>query len=186
MRMASILSGDKEMQNSFVDSDPYTKMAADVGVDRKECKITLMKAINSMDYNDPALDYYPTMKEWMKKCSDNFETNQYLESILGRKFKMEEGRSKLSAFNACMQGSVAHAMQNTIYKVVNEFPQHAICEIQDSIVLACDKSMVNHIVSKVGETMYRPLDMLDSNPTFPVKVSIGLKWRQWKKMKEIR
>lgn len=190
IRAMSILSGDKDLGDSFIDSDPYTKMAIEVGVDRDKCKVPFLAAMYGLKIEESALDFYPTLKEWMRNKKEEVIANGYAESIMGRRFMVDNERDRTykSAFNAMIQGSVAHAMQNVIHNICNNgMSDFLVTEVQDSVILACDKSLIKDIIANVSDIMVQPYKgLIDANPRFPLKVSVGTEWKKWAEVKEIR
>lgn len=190
IRIASMLAGDLKLAESFTDSDPYTHLAnilndankmteegETITFDRDECKLILLRAINSMDYNNVVFeDAYPKLGDWIYKLSEK----DVMTTILGRPFKIEEDKSRLSAFNGVMQGSVAHAMQIVMRKLWEAMGSKLVCEIHDSIVLSCknDPKDIKAMVKQVCKVMVRPFDnVIEGDYVFPVKVSMGRKWK---------
>jgi len=189
LRAASILSDDPKMQAAFEKSDPYTMMHEDLDdpeITREDCKLSLLKSIYSLQDDNAALDYYPDFQQWMRDQINQIAEEGYTETILGRRFTLDEGNKK-TVFNAAIQGTVAHAMQNSLIRIQQQFPDMIIAEVHDSIILGCPDELLGHIVSKVAKIMLNPLEgLVPSNPRFPLKVNLGKKWRQWKLCKEYR
>tara|TARA_R100001244_G_scaffold25113_2_gene25410 strand:- start:71689 stop:72834 length:1146 start_codon:yes stop_codon:yes gene_type:complete len=190
LRAASILSQDVQLKNSFIESDPYTHLQQQLAsseITREDCKLELFRSFYSINYENPILEIYPDFAKWMKETSDKIEEQGYSESILNRKFTIEKERTKKSCFNAQVQGSVAHAMQNTIYRVFKAYPQNLMAEIHDSLVLSCPAKAVDEIIQTVSKIMLKPFEgILQSSPTFPIKVLKGKKWKMWEEVAEFR
>lgn len=189
LRMASIMSGDTILQKSFQHSDPYGFLHQeldDPNITRDDCKKQIFQSLYSL--NPEGIEFYPKLSEWMHQEVIKIEENGYGESILGRQFSiLGEGRSAKSAFNAKMQGSVAHAMQIVMYLVFKILPNHLMAEIHDSLIMSCTKDQAIGIINLVSKIMLNPFKgYLDSDPSMPLKVSVGTKWRQWKLYKEYR
>jgi len=193
IRVASILSKDKKLQNSFVRSDPYQVVMDEINnngdgdnkLSRDECKSLLLKSINSMDFTGEVLtDIYSDLGKWIKRSKDIIQADDgFLETILHKKFKLAHSKNELSVLNGAMQGSVAHAMQNTFRKVWEKIPGRIITEIHDSIVVCCspNRSDIKSTIDLVSDIMFHPFqDILESNPAFPLKISVGRKWKDWK------
>jgi DNA polymerase I-like protein with 3'-5' exonuclease and polymerase domains len=89
-----------------------------------------------------------------------------------------------SSFNAIIQGSIAEAMQCVIAKIGSLNSDIILAEIHDSLVLVSTRQSVSTIID-IGKTaMMRPFKgILQNDPIFPVKVSVGNKWRQWRYFK---
>jgi len=191
IRVASLLSNDEDLTRSFVDSDPYTYMMNVINADavgemtREESKRFLLKSINSMDFGSiPLATIYPRLGQWIRNCKRALKADDgYVETILGRKFRSSQAKNELAALNGAMQGSVAHAMQLVIRRIWEKLGPRIVAEIHDSLVVSCapNTKHMNWVIEQVANIMLRPFEgILDDNPTFPVKVSIGKKWKKWK------
>lgn len=193
IRVASILSGDKNLKESFNDSDPYTYMMKNINdgtddpesqITREECKLLLLKAINSMDVeNEVVRDLFPDLVRWIRHCDKVITDGGHLETILGRKFRLSEAKNKLAVLNGVMQGSVAHAMHNVMHSVWRKLRGRVIADIHDSLVInsAATTNEVKSATAIVAPIMAQPFaGLLPDNPIFPVRVSIGREWKQWK------
>lgn len=197
IRIASILSDDKRLQRSFIDSDPYQIMSDILStmtkqdVSRDECKLFLLRSINSMDYNSiPLSNIYKDLGNWIRQCKNTMQNSDAaLSTILDRKFKIANSKNELAVLNGVMQGSVAHAMQCVIRNVWDKQPKKLLAEIHDSLVVCCPSkpSEINSTISLISDIMTRPFEgVLDSNPFFPIKISVGKKWKKWKHYLTIR
>jgi hypothetical protein len=190
-RAASLISNDLVMQKSFEKSDPYTVLHEELDdkeIDREQCKLELFRSLYSLNYETPVLEFYPRFAKWMQETINVIQEQGYSESLLGRKFQFVEGERTLkSVFNAQVQGTVAHAMQNVLHRVFEIYPNNVLAEVFDSLILVCKKDKVLDTIKEVSGIMLHPLSgVLEDNPRFPLKVSIGYKWRQWKPFKEYR
>jgi hypothetical protein len=193
-RVASLMSGDKEMEMAFQHGDPYAtivKKFRSHGIieDREQVKKEWLRVVYSMDVESAVLSYFPTMRKWMVQQSEHLKKHGWLESIMGRRFKVEdhaEGgeRGERAVFNAILQGSVAHAMHATLANLADRYPDNIFAEIHDSVVLTCSPAEVEKVVNGVEEIMSYPFKgILESNPKFPVKISLGNEWKKWLKVK---
>lgn len=183
IRIASILSQDELLIESFVKSDPYDEMAKILDTSRQECKIYLLKSINSIDINSEAFAIYEPLGKWLKKCYDMMSNDSNLETVLHRKFKVSESRGHMAVLNGVMQGSVAHAMHNVLRRIWDRIGSYIVAEVHDSIILSVPNqpNIVRSVIDIVLPIMTNPFyGLLDSEPFFPVKVSIGKKWKQWR------
>lgn len=193
IRVASILSGDKNLKESFNGSDPYTYMMQIINdgiadpeeqINREECKLLLLKAINSMDVDNAVVnDLFPDLVRWIRHCDKVIAGGGHLETILGRKFRLSESKNKLAVLNGVMQGSVAHAMHNVMYSVWQKLRGRIITDIHDSLVInsAASTNEVKSAVSIIAPIMAQPFaGLLPDNPIFPVRVFIGKEWKAWK------
>lgn len=189
-RACSILSKDEYMCESFNESDPYTVISEQLNdIDRDDVKLEMLESIYSLNYTSPVVEYFSSFKDWMQKIIIKIEQEGYAESLLGRKYYVNEGnnKTKKTVFNAAIQGTVAHAMQNTLCRLYLVMPECVLTEIHDSIVLVCDKRIVKDVISKAVDIMKYPFDgILEDNPVFPLKVSIGKAWKNWVPYKEFR
>jgi len=152
--------------------------------DRKDSKIALLKAINSLNFDSGIFDIcYGDLKTWLIECAHKLTEDVPLETLLGRKFVIPKDKTILSGINGVLQGSIAHAMQNTITKVNALFPRHIICDIHDSLVMSCenDRSSILYMINSVKSIMSKPLDgLIDRDIYFPLRYGIGKKWREYK------
>jgi len=194
LRIASILSQDQRLLESFNNSDPYSYMANSLNkiggegkVTRDQCKSNLFRCLYSLNFDGPSMLFYPKFREWSIETSSNIEVFNYSTSILGRQFFLSEDRTIKSLFNAIFQGSVAHAIQIVLSRIKNLFPDNLLAEKHDAIVLACEKNMLSDLINNVSQIMLNPFKgELSSNPNFPLRVSIGKRWYQWKLYKVFR
>ncbi len=200
IRVASLLSQDENLKRAFDSSDPYVVMMDILNkesvekITRDECKTYLLKSINSMDFTSVALSsVYPQLGAWIGRCkrilSKEDSSDQYLETLLKRKFKRANAKNDLAVLNGVMQGSVAHAMQLSMRRIWEEFPQMLIAEIHDSLVVSCHptKRHVRSTIETVAEIMLHPFKgVLKANPAFPLKVSVGKRWKKWRTMRIYR
>ena len=178
IRMAAILSGDELLARISTETDPYTKLAMAVGGSRDECKFRLLRAINAIQTDDSILEAFPTMRRWMSECKEDLEDGRAVTSILGRRF-FDAARPR-SAFNATMQGSIAHAMQLTIRRIW-ELDFRLLVETHDSVTVACNKDLLKYVIRTIANLMCRPFkSILKNDPVFPVRVNIGKEWCKWK------
>jgi len=197
IRVASLLSEDSLLQQTFKDSDPYDLMcniinegaSKDAAVSRDNCKESLLRSINSMDFENPVFEIYEGLGSWIKDCNHKIFDKGYLKSLLGRKFHLKRAKNDLAVLNGAMQGSVAHAMQHTLKRIWDVFPNCIIADIHDSLVLnaSSDRRILRSMLEIIVPIMVYPFEgLLPDNPAFPVRVSIGNKWKQWKHHKTYR
>lgn len=187
IRTGCVLSNDERMNDDFVDSDPYAVLSKNVSMSRDDCKKSFLSSIYSLNPHESFIQYYEKFHKWMLSCINNLERWGCLYSILGKRYDVSDKRSKESVFNAMIQGSVAHGMQNVLRKVCNIFPDNVLTEIHDSIILTCDKTTLKTIVDEVSKIMLHPFDgLIEENPRFPLIVSVGNKWKKWQKIKVMR
>jgi hypothetical protein len=187
LRIASVVSGDDELESAFRHGDPYEYLfdrAGDMFTDRKDSKIALLKAINSLNFDSSIFDIcYGDLRTWLIESAHKLTENVPLETLLGRKFIIPKEKTILSGINGVLQGSIAHAMQNTITKVNALFPRHIICDIHDSLVMSCenDRSSILYMINSVKAIMSKPLDgLIDRDIYFPLRYGIGKRWREYK------
>ena len=201
-RAASLLSGDPKMLESFKVSDPYNTLADALQHDRKECKKGLLVATNALNPTSPMVQYYDKFSAWMVESIDSLHTNGFLTSLLGRKFSYVGDVSDPEVrytqdkriFNAILQGTVVHAMQNVLWLVYHHFGNHFLTDRFDGIVMTADESSLDFIIKHVGDIMFRPFqNVLESgtpeflkDATFPVAISVGDRWGDYKHVKDIR
>lgn len=193
-RVAAIMSGDKALNQSFFDSDPYTYLSERLSgcgqKMRNDAKLLLLKTINSLDYRDEIVKgEFPQLCIWLQRTLAQMAQHKKSVNIVGRPFRIESGRSERSVFNAVLQGSVAAAMQNVLWHVRRRYPAYLVTDIHDGLVLSVpkDKEIVNTVVKVVGDLFLRPFaGIFKSEIVFPYRVSIGNRWKQWKELRTIR
>jgi hypothetical protein len=184
IRAIAFMSQDQKLLGSFIHNDPYQYMAdkmVNVGMNRGDCKRMLFEAIYSMNLNNEALLFYRGLRQWIQEMRHNVLTMKTTKSILGREFALSKDRSHLSIMNAMCQGSVAHAMQLSIRRIWDIYPDNILSEHHDSIVMTAKstKSAKKIIFDVAGIMLYPFEGILKDNPAFPLKVSIGRKFKQW-------
>jgi len=194
IRIASLLSNDNDLQRNSCSEDIYQATAdiinndsdCDDKLSRSECKLALLSAINSLSCHDVILSIYPVLNKWISKCSNALNRRESLYTILGRKFSISDDRGVLSVFNATMQGSIVHAMHSSLKRIWNIHADRVIADLHDGIVCTCtdNKADMLNMINTVVDIMNHPFDgILESNPFFSVKVSIGKRWKRWKPYK---
>lgn len=193
LRAASLISGDTDLQQSFVESDPYTDLAKANNITRAECKGRVLPGLYSFNLNSDIFRHYKILKDWAATTIELMDTQGYLTSMLGRKFYVHGDNeqqileSRRQVFNAQMQGSVAHAMQNSLVRIHRKYPNCILTELHDSVILCCKSQMAPQLIKDISAIMLRPFDgLLESNPIFPLRVSVGNKWRNWKELRVYR
>lgn len=188
MRAVSILSGDPKLNMAFECSDPYQYLVdalnTDVpvgGLTRAEGKQIMFQTAYSFDIDNPAFNFYDGFRRWIIKCRLQLAHDGYLSSVLGRRFRVVKDHTEKSVFNATAQGTIVHAMQLCLSRVWDLLPNSILTENHDSMVLVCNKKDVKDVVRTVAGIMVQPFKgIIDSNPQFPVRVSIGLQYKKWK------
>jgi hypothetical protein len=185
IRAVAALASDEILTKSFLVSDPYSYIKEVVGGDitRDECKLLLLKVINSLDYRDQTINaIYPRLCEWLRQQDGVLDSEGGIQSLLGRRFSMTKDRGKLSALNGVIQGTVAHAMHRCIREVWDAYPHRLVGEIHDSIIMNCPPigSEIMKMIKNVTRIMCRPFDgLVDRDIIFPVRISVGKKWKAW-------
>jgi hypothetical protein len=185
IRVAAHLSKDEDLNRSYDKSDPYTVMSKILDLPREQCKLSFLKSFYSLDMDAPIFKLFPAFHNWAKTQLEAIESNGYLTSALGRKFYInhQDNRDERSVFNAVVQGTVAHAMQASLSKMLVNLEKYIVSETHDSVIMACRPAMVPHVVNEAVSIMLKPLDEL---PKFPLKIYVGKRWRHWKLYKEFR
>lgn len=194
IRIAALLSKDDKLLDISYHKDPYLAVAEDLGLPesaRKEAKRNLLQAINSLKVDAEAVLLFPKLADWIRDSRRKLAKEGVLESILGRKFSVKRAEAekkknpKRSVFNATMQGSIAHAMHRCMKDVWDLVGDRLLCEIHDSLVVTCpnDPKYITQVKNDVVDILKHPFEgLLSDNPSFPITVNIGLKWRKWKKL----
>lgn len=187
IRAASLLSNDQEMINSFENEDPYSILAEVLGKSRKEAKLSFLKAINSLSYEDPIMYCFEKFQKWASESIKSIKNGNPGYNLIGRPYVKDSSHGDKSVFNAQMQGTVAQAMQAVLTKLYKLDKSTIFTEIHDSLICICEKNNIKNVINEVSNIMLYPFDgILDDNPKFPLKVNIGTKWRKWKLVKVFR
>ena len=190
LKAGQILSGDELLAEAFRKSDPYTVMAKG-DLTRADCKGMMIRALYEMDQDSPALQFWPDLQKWVAVEKAKLENRGWTESVLGRRFRMATEGDPLhnmrSVFNASLQGTVVHAMHSALWQIYKAMPDCIVAEMHDSITLAANRHAIKEVLNVGVEAMLHPFkDVLDSNPTFPLRIYVGRHWKKWKLYKEIR
>ena len=184
MRVAAIMSGDSWLNESFNESDPYTEISKSMDMSRSECKRMLLSGIYSMSTDNPIFEVFPQFKTWVESKIEQARTKGKLESILGREFIMQNDKISF-LLSGMIQGSVAHAMHSVLSKLQRNY--NIFLEMHDSIILLANGGNIQSIMEAVKPIMLHPFDgLLDSNPKFPFTISIGKRWKAWKRYCTVR
>jgi len=185
IRCGGILSGDEELMKVYENSDPYTFIADLAQIDREVVKSEFLPALYRLDFEDPTLAFFPGFSKWIKDLSDSAASDG-VDTLLGRKFFIDSKHDIKSVVNSALQGSVAQVMQCIMIKIFKIDRNILMTDIYDSVVCASPRSAASDIVREVGKIVYNPMEcILDSNPTFPYKVSVGLEWCRWEHLKTV-
>lgn len=190
MRAASILSSDKVLNDAFANSDPYEYVAdvvnggiSEDALTRDEAKLALLGSINSMNHDAHILDYFPGVRAWVLANKAILTSGQNITSILGREFHVGGERTELSAFNASMQGTIAHAMHIVFRKLWEIFGSYLFIEMHDSITITVPMSKVEECIEIIKPIMEHPFrGLIDNNPVFPIRMYLGKRWKKWYKV----
>jgi DNA polymerase I-like protein with 3'-5' exonuclease and polymerase domains len=129
------------------------------------------------------LNIYPRLGKWISKCKTVANSGGSLETLLGRKFKLIRSKNELAVLNGVMQGSVAHAMQLVLRRVWDRLPGRIVADQHDGLIVtsAPDNVEIRAVIDVIAPIMLNPFEgVLDENPSFPLQVSIGKKWKKWK------
>lgn len=192
IRVASIMSGDKQLEKCFFATDPYNYIADYLndahGTDfytRSDAKRSLLSAINQGKYDSPVLKPFSDLSDWVKSEYKSIRMNKKATSLLGREFYIKKDRTVRSIFNAIIQGSVAHAMHSIISTIYRDYGDSLLYECHDSIVVtARDSSDAKSKIQDLSSIMYRPFrGILKDDPRFPFTVSVGKKFKNWREIK---
>lgn len=188
LRMAGIFSNDEFINNSFIDSDPYTKMSDLLSTDeliitRDDCKQQFLHGFYSMNPNSPFMVLTEGLKQWMISKKDQYESDYAFTTYMGMPIPKDEIRK---SFNAIVQGSVAEAVQSALIMFAHKGMDNIITETHDSMVIACKFEDVEKWVEHGSKIMNKPFRLMGDGTSLPVKISIGKTWGKWTECKVIR
>ena len=191
LNVAARLSNDEVLKSTFSNSDPYTFLSQTLGMERDECKLSLLAAINKLDVDSPLVtEIYKDLGLWMRTAKAQLATTGKLSTILNRVFDIKTSRNGLAVLNGVLQGSIAHAMHIVVRRVWERFSSNFLVETHDSTCFTSPgaASTVESLIEGVVEIMSYPfvdIPGLDDF-SFPVKVSIGNKYKQWRPIRIYR
>jgi len=196
VRVLAIMSGDKRLEEAFAgDSDPYEVIlkeindgvSADEALSRSEAKVAMLSAVYSFDVSSPVFKVYSRLGEWLAQMRERLAEHGCLKTILGREFVVGGERTERSVVNAVVQGSVAHAMHAVLCRAWAKLRDSILLDNHDSLVLtASTPADVGRKLDAAIPIMTRPFaGILDANPNFPVRISVGKAYRRWKFLKRV-
>lgn len=186
-RIGAFLSNDDEFNKSFDSSDPYTYMeeCLDGEISRDECKPLFNRAVNSLEEDSIINNLFPNFAKWIDEMVEKLKKVGYSESILGRKFYSDGTlKGNRRAFNAILQGSVAHAMNIVIFEVRKKCGNIIIAEQHDSLTVCTNRERFKSDINKISNIMYNPFYNISLN--MPLKIEIGKSWAKYKYLKDYR
>jgi len=200
VNVAAWLSGDSTLQDTFSTSDPYTFLRDKLQLERSQCKLALLSALNRLDVTSPLVTaVFPDLGSWLVGAKAALAAGQPLRTVLGRSFSVAHARNELAVLNGMLQGSVAHAMQLTVRRVWERFRANLLMDVHDSLILTCypTRPLVQGLIREVAALVTRPfagLELVDGagrsyagdNFFFPTKVSVGSKYKQWQPLYTFR
>ena len=183
IRMAGLLSGDARINRSFIDSDPYETLSKELSsenttIGRSECKGEIIKSLYSLQFDRPVMKLYPALRAWVIKHVLKYKYQYDFKTVLGRPITKAKIKTSI---NAIIQGSVADAMQCVMLRLGSVNPDIIITEIHDSLILAGTRRNLKTVIYVGTKLMARPFHgILYRDLRFPVRVSVGRHWKQWK------
>ena len=128
MYIVAALSGDKNLQQIFIEGGDYHSQIAKAKFNRKEtwqyikenmpelrqqAKTVSFEILYKLNLREPVLERFPTLKKWLKKQAQFIQDNGYTYSFFGRKRRLPNVFSKdrgvaqhevRSGVNALVQG----------------------------------------------------------------------------------
>lgn len=108
MYIAAVLSGDKALQQIFIDGVDYhgamavSKFGLPCTPDevkalypdkRQDAKTISFEILYKLNFNEPALKKFPQLKKWLKDRMKEIEANGFIYSHFGRKRRLEDVNS---------------------------------------------------------------------------------------------
>lgn len=191
IRIAGYLSNDSFINESFNESDPYEALAnlingkGDKLVSRKECKLQFLKSLYTMDVDGPFLNIVKGLGGWVRDRVAEYASGKPLFTIAG--MPINGNRKIRSAFNATIQGSVAEALQSTMFAIGVNYADNILTEAHDSIIISCGIKDVEWWVEHGYKFMLTPLKwFLDIDIHFPLRISIGKRWKKYELVRVYR
>lgn len=186
MWVAAVLSGDKSLQKIFIDKVDYhgamavnkfglpchpNEVAALYPEKRQEAKTISFEILYKLNYNEPALENFPTLKRWLKKMEKEIKNNGYIYSHFGRKRRLQdvfspnrqEAQHQIrSGINFLVQSTssdinllAAIDMQNWIIDNGYEDEMIIFGLVHDSILAEVKEELIPLYVEKLKEFMQK-------------------------------
>lgn len=202
MYIAAALSGDKNLQQVFISRvDYHGYMAVNkFGLDcspnevkdlypdlRQSAKTISFEILYKLNYNEPALEKFPRLKEWLKQQEFYIRDHAHIYSAFGRKRRLPNVKSSSrqiaeheirSGINFLVQ-SVASDLNiraaikmNNYIKSVN-LDAKIFMLVHDSIVAEVADSDLVHYCSKMKEFMQEDMGVSIKNCPIGVDIDIG-------------
>ena len=186
MWVAAVLSGDKALQKIFIDKVDYhgamavnkfnlschpNEVATLYPDKRQDAKTISFEILYKLNYNEPALENFPTLKRWLKKMEKEIKTNGYLYSHFGRKRRLQDVFSPnkkesqhqvRSGINFLVQSTSSDInllagidMQDWIVKNGYEEEMVIFGLVHDSILAEVKEEVVDIYIKKLKEFMQK-------------------------------
>ena len=203
MYVASVLSGDKVLQQIFIDKQDYhgsmavqkfnlpcepNEVAKLYPDDRQAAKTISFEILYKLNYNEPALKNFKTLKNWLKEQEQFIKTHGYIYSIFGRKRRVEDvfspdRKEKMhqvrSAINFLVQSVSSDInliaginMQKWIKANGYEKDMRIFGLVHDSILAEVKDELIDLYTAKLAE--FTQVDMGCSIPGHPVGLDLEI------------
>jgi DNA polymerase I-like protein with 3'-5' exonuclease and polymerase domains len=203
MYVASVLSGDLALQKIFIDKQDYhgsmavqkfnlpcepNEVAKLYPDQRQAAKTISFEILYKLNYNEPALKNFKTLKKWLKAQEEFIKEHGYIYSIFGRKRRVQDVHSPdrkekmhqvRSAINFLVQSVSSDInliaginMQNWIKE--NGYNKKMIIFglVHDSILAEVEEDVLDIYTKKLAE--FTQADMGCSIPGHPIGLDLEI------------
>jgi DNA polymerase I-like protein with 3'-5' exonuclease and polymerase domains len=201
MYIAAALSGDKNLQDIFIQGGDYHGFMAKYkfGLDchqdevklfypdlRQAAKTVSFEILYKLNYDEEVLKRFPTLKKWLKQMDSQIRENGYVYQFFGRKRRLPNVFSKdkyvanhevRSGVNALVQGPASDvnllaAIEMQKYIVNNKMKSRIFALVHDSILAEVPDNEVEHYCKKLKEFTQKDRGL--SIPNCPIGVDVGI------------
>lgn len=201
MYVVAVLSGDKVLQQIFVNGEDYHSMIAKYKFDlpytdkeikenfshyRQEAKTVSFEILYKLNFNEEVLKKFKTLKKWLHTQKDQIEEHGFIYQFFGRKRRMPNVFSSdrqvrahevRSGVNALVQGPSSDINLFACIDLVNyiqdkNMKTKVFAMVHDSILAEVPDDELEHYCVKLKEFMQKDRGL--SIPGTPIKVDIEI------------
>ncbi len=201
MYIAAALSGDKSLQDIFIQGGDYHGFMAKYkfGLQchqdevkvlypdlRQAAKTVSFEILYKLNYDEEVLKRFPTLKKWLKQMDSQIRENGYVYQFFGRKRRLPNVFSKdksvanhevRSGVNALVQGPASDvnllaAIEMQKYIVNSNMKSKIFALVHDSILAEVPEEEIEHYCKKLKEFTQKDRGL--SIPNCPIGIDVGI------------